>query len=669
MIPTERTEPAELPGVEEAKDAAARGLLTGLPRAVFPPTGFAQTSAANALGTGLGFDGLSEDGWIPPDVQVAAGPQNVVEMVNNEMGIWSTSGAAEGTRALSDFFGTGSDSISDPWVVYDTGSGRWFAAILDKTRDNLQIAASHSGDPTGAWSVWLHPWTINGLPVFLDQEFLGTSDSQVAMTANLYSLDGTQFKGTAAYVFSKAELVAGASIISYWYYYNYTGSLFSLRAAHSLGTTQTGWLAALHPGAASSVQLFAVTGTPPNAQVSSFTVPLGAAVDPPPQGSQPGGPAIDTGSTRLLDAVWQAGILYLTFNEACGDTDGTTISCAAVVAISTVTHQLLWRINIGGGGEDAFYPAAAPDPDRNVLVSFGVSSGTEYPSAEAAGIPAGGQTPLSWASVADGTHAINNDRYGDYFGAAVDPTHPHAVWLAGEVGNDPSGGWGSAIRAVSLDPEQAGVGAVTLAGAPSQTQATVSASIDPAGTDTSYTFQYGTTTAYGAQSGGGSIPGGTAPATETATLSRLAPGTTYHVRAVATNAAGTVYGPDATFTTASPPTPTRVRITGWRVQVGRGSSASFHNVGAGQTFSHCSRSKIYVLWAYFTASGPRNVQVQELWRLNGTVAAQFSDGNLNFSTFGIQNPGGLRDGLWSLAIQQSGQVIGSSAVRLALKRC
>ena len=40
-----------------------------------------------------------------------------------------------------------------------------------------------------------------------------------------------------------------------------------------------------------------------------------------------------------------------------------------------------------------------------------------------------------------------------------------------------------------------------------------------------------------------------------ASVSGLVPNALYHVRLVATNAAGTTFGPDVTFTTAKPPAP------------------------------------------------------------------------------------------------------------------
>ena len=74
--------------------------------------------------------------------------------------------------------------------------------------------------------------------------------------------------------------------------------------------------------------------------------------------------------------------------------------------------------------------------------------------------------------------------------------------------------------------------------------------VNPEGPATTYEVQYGTSTAYGSSSSQGQLnPDTSAQGTITA-LTGLAPGTTYHYRIVATNAAGISYGPDATFATS-----------------------------------------------------------------------------------------------------------------------
>ena len=92
---------------------------------------------------------------------------------------------------------------------------------------------------------------------------------------------------------------------------------------------------------------------------------------------------------------------------------------------------------------------------------------------------------------------------------------------------------------------------VSTGGASSITQsgATVSGTVNPNGQSTTYSFQYGTTTSYGSATSSQVAGSGNTAVNVSATLTGLSPGTTYHYRITATNAAGTAYGSDLTFTT------------------------------------------------------------------------------------------------------------------------
>ncbi len=109
------------------------------------------------------------------------------------------------------------------------------------------------------------------------------------------------------------------------------------------------------------------------------------------------------------------------------------------------------------------------------------------------------------------------------------------------------------IRDLSTAPDVS-TGAAT---AITPSSATVAGELDVPGPDfgfqeTSYTVEYGTTTAYGASvPGDDGVAGGTAGQAVAFDLGGLQPDTTYHYRVVATNGGGTVQGEDRTFTTAA----------------------------------------------------------------------------------------------------------------------
>lgn len=86
-----------------------------------------------------------------------------------------------------------------------------------------------------------------------------------------------------------------------------------------------------------------------------------------------------------------------------------------------------------------------------------------------------------------------------------------------------------------------------------QTSVTLLGKVNPQSSSTSYYFQYGTTKAYGIQSGPVAAGSGTKAINASAAITGLTPHTTYHYRLVATNAAGTTLGADRSFATPKQP--------------------------------------------------------------------------------------------------------------------
>lgn len=96
----------------------------------------------------------------------------------------------------------------------------------------------------------------------------------------------------------------------------------------------------------------------------------------------------------------------------------------------------------------------------------------------------------------------------------------------------------------------------------SSSGATVSGTVNTAGSPSTGVFEYGPTTSYGASSGITLSPAnGTSAQTVTATLTGLTPGTLYHYRVTVANGYGTSSGRDFTFTTGANVAPV-VKTTG-----------------------------------------------------------------------------------------------------------
>lgn len=86
-----------------------------------------------------------------------------------------------------------------------------------------------------------------------------------------------------------------------------------------------------------------------------------------------------------------------------------------------------------------------------------------------------------------------------------------------------------------------------------QQSATLLGKVNPSGARTTYFFQFGPTTRYGAVTPNGAANAGAGTINVTGAIAALAPFTTYHYRLVAKNANGTTRGKDRTFKTKRQP--------------------------------------------------------------------------------------------------------------------
>src|SRR5271170_3215675 len=109
----------------------------------------AQTDTPTLASTGFAGLAFPDSGCVlddcePPDAQVAAGPNNVVEVTNIVGRIFDKSGNDLSDFDLNAFFGVAADIFSsDPRIEYDTLSQRWLISFL--TFDNTDITNSLNG--------------------------------------------------------------------------------------------------------------------------------------------------------------------------------------------------------------------------------------------------------------------------------------------------------------------------------------------------------------------------------------------------------------------------------------------------------------------------------------------------------------------------------------------
>lgn len=128
-----------------------------------------------------------------------------------------------------------------------------------------------------------------------------------------------------------------------------------------------------------------------------------------------------------------------------------------------------------------------------------------------------------------------------------------------------------ALTVPALAPAQSRVPSVSTGGVLKVTpqSAMLLGNLTPNGAQTTYTFQYGTSTLYSAATPARVAGAGNTPLNVTADLSGLAPATTYHFRLVAHNRNGTVRGADRLLRTRPQPLGLALAATPNPVALGR----------------------------------------------------------------------------------------------------
>jgi hypothetical protein len=463
------------PGVHAARKPFLR--LSGVSRtgkASSVPTALTSTSTAasstqqilSGFG-GVGLDrqlALGSDQFVtPPDPQIAAGPNHLVEMVNSSGSIWDKQGNLLSIFDLNKFFAVPSGyTFSDPRVLFDQDSQRWFAsgvAFVPPTYGSVVVlAVSTSADPTGTWVQYT---ADNSSTLTHDQPKIGVSSDKVVVSWNDF-FEASSFQGESTWVLQKSQMTAGSTSVN-GAALGPDSSRSSPVPAVQLTSNSDEYLVfngtdcgTLGGNCGSAIGVVRISGTPLQGNVawneSDLTI---AGTSAPPAADQPGMPgSIATNDDRFLTAVWQNGVLWTGGNDACTPGgDNVSRPCSRLIQVLTASSSVNQNFDIASTGGGLYYPAFGLDGAGDMYVVYNFSSSTQYVGVRITGqaVGAGVQTVTAGQTVraGDTTYNMNpcfgtnmTSRWGDYAGAAIDPQNTANVWVVGEyaaVGSSANG--------------------------------------------------------------------------------------------------------------------------------------------------------------------------------------------------------------------------------------
>ena len=186
-------------------------------------------------------DGGNQFSGEPPDQGLCVGNGYLMETVNSALRVFNADTGAPLTPVLSlnEFYGfpsafTRPAGPFGPFTFdischYDPDTNRWFHLAVDLDQDPatgdftgknyIDLAVSHSGDPTGTWTVYRIPGINDGTegtpdhdcdggPCFADFPHIGVDKYGVYITTNEFPLFADGFIGAQVYAISKKQLVS-----------------------------------------------------------------------------------------------------------------------------------------------------------------------------------------------------------------------------------------------------------------------------------------------------------------------------------------------------------------------------------------------------------------------------------------------------------------------------
>jgi hypothetical protein len=240
-----------------------------------------------ALGThfqGLNFhdqrfaNGGNQFSVEPPDQALCAGNGFLLEVVNDVLQVYNTSGTPllnGGTAIdLNTFYGYApaivrsgpnagqrGPTVTDPTCMFDQATNRFFLVVLTldhvgltanlNGKNHLDLAVSNSGDPSTGFTIFRLPVQNDGTDgtpnhgcslVFClgDYPHIGADANGVYLTTNEFSVFGPGFFGAQVYAISKAALVSGSATSAVLFNtlgMTADGAGFTVWPAQSPGTT------------------------------------------------------------------------------------------------------------------------------------------------------------------------------------------------------------------------------------------------------------------------------------------------------------------------------------------------------------------------------------------------------------------------------------------------
>lgn len=382
------------------------------------------------------FPGPVDGRYVPPDCNMAVGPNHVVVVINSTIAFYAKNGTKtfQSTLDGSGFFsGTAQTGfVFDPKCFFDPISNRFFVIALDldeaSSVSNALIAVSDDSNPNGAWFKYRVNAVLSngGSSYWLDYPGYGFNKDAIVVTGNMFGFSGGYF-GVQALVIQKTPLLSGGAVQVSSLLDPGTGTLQPTRTTDL--TNDKIWGVAT--GGGNAMRFYAITnpGTTPvlkeiDVAVPAYTKPQGPA--------QSGSNQIDALDGRTMTAHFRNGQVVAAHTESINGTLGCrwydfNVNNWPASGAPTLKQSG----DITGANVGMHMPAININTFEDISVIYTRSS-----SSIAADICISsrfktdplGQLSAPTKLVGSQSASYTSFRWGDYFGNEIDPTDDTTFW-------------------------------------------------------------------------------------------------------------------------------------------------------------------------------------------------------------------------------------------------
>ena len=408
------------------------------------------------------FPAINATVWSPPDPYLAVGPSHVLATVNMKLAWYRKDGTVEFENFLDStgdpgFFEEigGGNFTFDPKCFYDEHVGRFVVLALEYYASTAEawitFAVSDDSDPNGGWFKYRTPAVFEitpGCRYWVDYPGFGYDGQAWYVTGNLFKLSGpsacASFGGSIVRVFEKPGAMSGGTAV--WRDVVDTGA--SWQVGSSRTQADPAYLLSVANDTALSIARVADPLTAPTLVKSTCPVPLMVQDDsaPTPNGS------LWIVDRRVFNAAVRNGRIFAA-NHAALVANGPAGAVWYEIDVAGAAPTLVQSGRIAAtGGAHTFFPAVAVNDGGSMAIVYGRSSQTLHPLLEVAGrLPCDPPGTLGASSViasSTTSPAGTGRRWGDYFGATVDPVDGRTFWVIGEV--QVASGWRTEITSLRI---------------------------------------------------------------------------------------------------------------------------------------------------------------------------------------------------------------------------